>query len=132
MKYIEVVAAIIRHKEKYLCVQRGVNKYPYISHKYEFPGGKIEKGESHQQALRREIQEELLMDIEVKEHLHTVEHRYPDFTIKMYAYLCTSANDEYTLTEHIHGLWLSKNELERLDWAAADIPIVQGIMRSKG
>ena len=128
MKQIEVVAAIIQLENKFLCVQRGEGRYDYISLKYEFPGGKIEPGESLNQALEREIKEELQYDICVKEKFLTVEHQYPDFQLKMYSYLCSAVHANLTLTEHINYRWLEINQLDELDWAAADIPIVEKLM----
>ena len=124
MKNIEVVAAIIVNLEQILCVQRRRSKYTYISEKYEFPGGKVEIAETQQNALIREIQEELSLAIEVGEKYMTVEHRYPDFSITMHAYLCRCADRTLILHEHIDYKWLSASELKGLDWAAADIPIV--------
>ena len=129
MKTISVVAAIIEYQGKVLCVQRAANKHIYISEKWEFPGGKVEDGESEQQALAREIQEELLIEIRVGEKLLAVDHTYPDFRLVMHSYLCTprsSGMPEITLTEHLSLRWLeigSKDFVE-LDWAAADVPIV--------
>jgi len=128
IKKIEVVAAIIRFENKFLCVQRGKGKYDYISFKYEFPGGKIEPGESLDQALKREIKEELQYNIHVKEKFLTVEYRYPDFQLKMHSYLCSAVDTNFTLTEHINYHWLEINQLDDLDWAAADIPIVEKLM----
>ena len=128
MKQIEVVAAIIQFENKFLCVQRGEGRYDYISLKYEFPGGKIEPGESLNQALEREIKEELQYDIRVKEKFLTVEHQYPDFQLKMHSYLCSAVHTNFTLTEHINYRWLEINQLDELDWAAADIPIVEKLM----
>ncbi len=125
MKSIEVVAAIILYKSKILCVQRGENKFDYISNKYEFPGGKIEPGESHKDTIKREILEELKMQIDVQEEFLTVRHQYPDFIITMYSFICKCVNPKLTLTEHIDFKWLKTNELEKLDWAAADIPIME-------
>ncbi len=124
MKRIEVVAAIIIHNNRILCVQRGPNKYTYISKKFEFPGGKIEKGETYRTALIREIKEELKMDIETEEAFITVEHQYPDFHLTMHSYYCSCENSNLTLTEHIAYKWLQVDDLSNLDWAAADIPIV--------
>ena len=125
MKKVEVVAAIIVHNNKILCVQRGENKLPYISKKFEFPGGKIEEGETKEETIKREIKEELNMDINVKDEFITVNHQYPDFNLTMHSFICECDIPELTLTEHIDYKWLSKNEMEYLDWAAADIPIVK-------
>jgi 8-oxo-dGTP diphosphatase len=124
MKTINVVAAVIQYEEQYLCVQRGENNKEYIHKKFEFPGGKVEDGESSKHALQREIREELQMDIEVHEHLITVDHTYPDFRIIMETYRCECRNPLFELTEHLQGLWLKPSEMHTLDWAAADLPIV--------
>ena len=124
MKQVEVVAAIIQHNDKILCVQRGENKLPYISKKYEFPGGKIEPGESKEETIIREIKEELNMEISVIKEFITVNHEYPDFFLTMHSYICNCENSHLTLTEHIDYKWLSISEMDQLDWAAADIPIV--------
>ena len=128
-KSIEVVAAVIRWKGSTLCVQRGESKLHYISKKWEFPGGKVEAGESHAEALKREIQEELKLDIQVHELVKTVHHRYPDFDLTMHAFDCTvECEDEpkLVLTEHLDHRWLvaGSEAFDRLDWAAADVPIV--------
>ena len=128
MKSIEVVAAIILKANKILCVQRGENKYDYISKKYEFPGGKIEPGESKVAALKREILEELKIEINISEEFITVTHIYPDFKITMYSFLCTCESIALELSEHIDFKWLNKSELKKLDWAAADIPIVESLL----
>lgn len=125
MKRIEVVAAIIKHNDSFLCVQRGESKLDYISKKFEFPGGKIEDGETEYDSIKREIDEELHMRIEPVEKIMTVEHTYPDFHITMHGILCTCEDSNFTLTEHIDSKWLKKEELMNLDWAAADIPIVE-------
>lgn len=129
MKEVEVVAAIIISDGKILCVQRNINKYEYISKKFEFPGGKIEISETKEQAIVREIQEELKMNIEVQEEFLTVHHEYPDFKIIMHSFICSCEDALLTLTEHIDYKWLSKNELFELDWAAADIPIVEELLK---
>ena len=124
MKTIEVVAAIIIFEDKILCVQRGDNKFDYISRKYEFPGGKMEVGETKTQTIKREIFEELKMDIDVLEEFMTVTHQYPDFLLIMHSFICKCESPTLVLTEHIGYKWLNKHELENLDWAAADIPIM--------
>lgn len=130
MKHYEVVAAIIIDKNEILCMQRNKSNYSYTSYKYEFPGGKIEKGETHIEALKREIQEEMLLDVNVteKDFFLTVEHEYPDFSIKMHSYICHVANRKFVRKEHINHVWLHSKDLAKLDWAAADIPIVQKLM----
>ena len=132
MKNVIVVAAIITYKQKILCVQRGFNKYDYISEKYEFPGGKLEKGESEEEAIKREILEELKMRIKVEEYFMTVEHQYPDFYLTMKVYKCSSENEHLILSEHIDFRWLTENQIKVLDWAAADIPIVNKIIKKGG
>jgi 8-oxo-dGTP diphosphatase len=125
MKHYEVVAAIIMNNNKILCVQKDVNKHEYLSKKYEFPGGKVEAKETKEQALKREIKEELELDIEIKQEFLTVMHEYPDFKITMHSFICSSTTYKMILNEHIDYKWLFKHELESLDWAPADIPIVQ-------
>lgn len=111
MKHIEVVAAIITQDGKVLCVQRGEHAKDYISFKWEFPGGKVEVGENREEALVREIQEELAAEIHELQFLMTVEHSYPDFHMTMHAYSCTLKTGEITLQEHIDMKWLSTEEL---------------------
>jgi 8-oxo-dGTP diphosphatase len=131
MKHIEVVAAIIVYENKILCVQRGESKLSYISKKYEFPGGKMELGEGRAETIKREIQEELHMVIEVKEEFLTVKHEYPDFTLEMHSFICQCKDNNVTLTEHLDFKWLDISELNSLDWAAADIPIVDKLVMNE-
>lgn len=128
MKRIEVVAAVIQHQNKILAVQRGPAKYAYISEKWEFPGGKMEAGETEEQTIIREIREELDMQITLRSKLLTVEHSYPDFHLTMHTYLCQTAQSEPKLTEHLAFRWLTMDELEELDWAGADVPIVEALI----
>jgi len=121
---IQVVAAVISEDDAALCVQRPQNSKEYISSKWEFPGGKIEQGEDPIHALKREIFEELHIEIQNIEFLMTVEHTYPDFHLVMHAYTCEISLGEPVLTEHVDLKWLPVDELDQLDWAAADIPIV--------
>jgi 8-oxo-dGTP diphosphatase len=128
-KHYEVVAAIIVHDGRILCVQRGLSKYEYISKKYEFPGGKMEAGETKAETIKREILEELKLTIEVQDEFLTVTHQYPDFTITMHSFICKCKDPKVTLTEHVDFKWLNKLELAHLDWAAADIPIVNELLK---
>ena len=111
---------------------RGQSQYDYVSFKYEFPGGKLEANESREEALIREIKEELNYDIQIEQRFLTVEHRYPDFQLLMHSYLCTAKDTHFILTEHINYKWLTVNQLDYLDWAAADMPIVEKLMRNSG
>lgn len=122
---IEVVATVIFREGKVLCVQRPKNSKEYISLKWEFPGGKVEQGEDRIQALKREILEELQLEIQNIDFLTTVEHIYPDFHLVMHAYKCKISSGEPVLTEHADMKWLPVDELDQLDWAAADIPVVK-------
>ena len=128
MKHIEVVAAVIIQDGKVLCVQRPQNDKEYISLKWEFPGGKVEVGENREDALLREIQEELAAEIHELQYLMTVEHSYPDFHLTMHAYTCALKNGEITLREHVDMKWLSTEVLKELDWAEADVPVVESLM----
>jgi 8-oxo-dGTP diphosphatase len=130
MKKIEVVAGIIFHKEKILCVQKPKSKLNYISEKYEFPGGKIEPGEKKEDALHRELSEELNLSTEIKSFFLTVNHLYPDLELTMYCFKCEVKSKELTLNEHIDQKWLKIDELSKLDWAAADLPIVKKLQKT--
>jgi 8-oxo-dGTP diphosphatase len=124
-KLVEVVAAVIVNDHEILCVQRGPNKFNYISEKFEFPGGKIETGEDQVTALKRELIEELNVDFNNPFKLMTVEHEYPDFKLIMHAYVCEVPNRNIELKEHIDLVWRTSDNMDDLDWAAADLPIVQ-------
>lgn len=125
MKEVHVTAAVIIQDNKILCVQRNENKYDYISKKWEFPGGKVEENEQLEETVKREIQEELNLNIDVKSFLTQVNHQYPDFKLKMDTFICEITSGFLKLNEHIDFKWLSINELSDLDWAAADIPVVE-------
>lgn len=125
MKIVEVVAAVIKNdNDEILCVQRGLNSKDYLSKKWEFPGGKIEAGEQYSDTIIREIKEELSLEITPLNYLTKVEHEYPDFKLIMHCYLSKIVSGELTLTEHLDLKWLKVENLDILDWAAADIPIV--------
>jgi|TARA_B110000116_G_C16759431_1_gene547605 8-oxo-dGTP diphosphatase len=129
MKRIEVVAAIIYFEKEILCVQRPINKLSYISEKFEFPGGKIEKGESKIEALKRELIEELnFTPTKIDELFLTLVHEYPDFELTMHSFKCYSKTKDIQLIEHISSKWLTIKNLDKLDWAEADIPIVNRLI----
>jgi 8-oxo-dGTP diphosphatase len=128
MKKVEVVAGVIFWEDQVLCVQRPQNKLHYISEKFEFPGGKIEGDETKEEALHRELMEELNISPKIKSFFLTVVHEYPDFELTMHSFVCEVESKELTLHEHIDQKWLKINELSSLDWAAADIPIVDKLL----
>lgn len=123
-KHYNVVAAVIEVGGRVLCMQRGVTRYSYTSHLWEFPGGKVEPGETPEQALHRELLEEMNMDVEVHELLATVTHDYPDFTITLSAYRCTAPDKDFVMREHAASRWLPWDELPSLDWCAADARLI--------
>lgn len=131
MKKVEVVAAIIYFEDKILCVQRPKNNLSYISEKFEFPGGKIEENETKKEALQREIFEELNISMKIISFFTTVVHEYPDFELTMHSYKCEVDTKEVFLNEHISLEWLNLNELQKLDWAGADIPIVNKLLMNE-
>ena len=121
MKQIEVVAAILHHNGRYFATQRGYGEFEGW---WEFPGGKIESGETPEQALQREIQEELGVDIVVGEKLCVTEHDYPAFHLTMHCYLCTLADGQIELREHKSAVWLKPQELDTPNWLPADREVV--------
>lgn len=122
MKHYEVVAAVIEHDGKILCMQRNKGKFDYVSYKFEFPGGKVEAGEERHTALERELREEMDMDISIPEdaYLMTVEHTYPDFAITMQFIKKSDAEDSefYFMGEMLHkqsiGTTITGNKGEKL------------------
>ena len=127
MKRIEVVAAVFKNKKnEYFCARR--KDEGELALKWEFPGGKIEPGETKEQALKREIEEELSTEIEVLDYITTVEHQYKTFHLTMHAYHARIINGDLELSEHTGYKWLPKEKLDSLDWAAADIPIIKILM----
>ncbi|MBR1386933.1 MAG: (deoxy)nucleoside triphosphate pyrophosphohydrolase [Alloprevotella sp.] len=122
MKHIEVVAAIICHNKKFFATQRG---YGPMKDGWEFPGGKIENGESPENALKREIREELSTEIEVEKLFCSIEHDYPDFLLTMHCYICKVKSGNLELKEHEAARWLNKNELGKVHWLPADWKVVE-------
>ena len=122
MKQIEVVAAIIRKGDKIFATQRG---YGDFKDWWEFPGGKMESGETPEEALVREIREELSTEISVDKFLCTVEYVYPKFHLTMHCYLCSLQTEALHLNEHEAARWLAKNELDSVKWLPADVMVVE-------
>ena len=124
MKTIRVVAAVIKENEKIFATQRG---YGAFKDGWEFPGGKIEKGETPKQALIREIQEELDTEIVVGERIETVEYDYPEFHLTMDCFWCEVISGNLMLKEHEDARWLGKEELFTVEWLPADVDLVKKI-----
>ena len=121
MKKIEVVAAILHRDGAYFATQRGYGEFEGM---WEFPGGKIEPGESREIALKREIQEELGVDITIENLLCTTEYDYPSFHLTMHCYLCSIASGEIELREHKSALWLTSDRLKDVAWLPADKEVI--------
>ena len=122
MKKIEVVAGIVCRENKILATQRG---YGEFKDGWEFPGGKLEAGETRVGALKRELREELDMEVVVGDLLETVEYDYPQFHLTMHCYLCQLVKEEFVLKEHEAARWLEKNQLDEVAWLPADEGIVE-------
>ena len=127
MKVIEVVAGVIydyagNGEKKFLATQRGYGEW---KGGWEFPGGKTEPGETPQQALARELKEELAIDVCVEDFIVTVEHDYPGRHITMHCYFCKIISGELTLLEHDSARWLTKQDLRSVNWLPADVTVVE-------
>ena len=126
MKQIEVVAAIICKENMIFATQRG---YGDFKDWWEFPGGKMEAGETPEEALKREIREELSTEISVDKFLCTVEYDYPNFHLIMHCFLCSLLTKELHLNEHEAARWLAKEELDSVDWLPADFEVIEKLKR---
>lgn len=124
MKTVRVVAAVIRKDNKIFATQRG---YGEFKDGWEFPGGKIEEGETPEQALAREIREELNTEIQVGELIGTIEYDYPKFHLSMDCFWCEIMQGGLELKEHEAARWLSKEELYSVDWLPADVGVVERV-----
>ena len=123
-KLIHVAAAVIRDGDKIFTVQRGYGDY---KDKWEFPGGKLEKGETPEEALRREIREELNTEIAIHEHLMKVQYDYPQFHLTMDCFWCSVVSGELTLLEAEDARWLTKEDIWSVDWLPADDEVLKKI-----
>ena len=122
MKTIQVVAAIIKKDEKIFATQRGTGEF---QGGWEFPGGKIEPGETPQRALIREIMEELDVKIKVNELFEIVEYDYPNFHLTMHCFWCEVISGDLILKEHQDAKWLTKKELDSVEWLPADLGLIE-------
>ena len=127
MKQIEVVAAIIRKDDKIFATQRGYGDY---KDGWEFPGGKMEPGETPQEALKREIWEELETKIVVGRLVQTVEYDYPTFHLIMHCFWCHIESGSLTLKEHEAAKWLSMNNLDSVEWLPADLEVIKELKKA--
>ena len=121
MKKLEVVAAIIKENEKYFATQRGYGEFKGW---WEFPGGKIENGESKEEALKREIREELATEIEIDRFITTVQFDYPEIHLMMHCFICHITAGQPQLLEAKAAKWLDKNDLASVEWLPADRAIL--------
>ena len=125
MKRINVAAAVILDGERILAVERGYGNYMGY---WEFPGGKIEEGETGSDALHRELREELDCEVRIVEELQNVEWDYPEFHLSMQCFLCHLISG-FTLKEHLHYRWLSAKELNDVKWLPADLSVIEEIKK---
>lgn len=124
MKTIQVVAAVIRDENRVFTTQRG---YGDLKGGWEFPGGKIEKGETPQQALVREIEEELDTEIKVEEYIDTIEYDYPTFHLSMQCFWCRVVEGHLVLKEAEDAKWVSATDIDSVDWLPADILLINQV-----
>ena len=122
MKIIEVVAAVIHSDGAYFATQRGYGEFEGM---WEFPGGKIEAGESRESALKREIQEELGVNVAIDKFLCTTDSDYPEFHLTMHCYLCSIESGEIELREHKAARWLTVESLDSVEWLPADKEVIE-------
>lgn len=128
MKQIEVVAAIIRKDDKIFATQRGYGEWKDW---WEFPGGKMESGETPEEALVREIREELSAEISVDEFLCTVAYDYPNFHLIMHCYICSLLTEALHLNEHEAARWLKNEEFDSVKWLPADVKVIERLKKDK-
>ena len=127
MKYINVVAGVIYDGHKILITKRSGGEFDGM---WEFPGGKIESGETHREALERELMEELSIGASMEQYLMTLTHQYETFHLTMHLYWTKILSGTLTLNEHSDFKWISKEELDGVNWVPADVVVVEKIIES--
>ncbi len=130
-KHVHVAAALLFDNGKIFAAKRGDSPYAYVAHKYEFPGGKIEIGESGEDAVTRELKEELDLDVKVCGLYASHTFEYPDFIITLYVYECEKCSD-FVLREHESYAWIAPADLKEEEWAPADADILGNLKRVFG
>ncbi len=130
-KHVKVAAALIFNNGKIFATKRGESPFAYVAHKFEFPGGKIEEGERGEDAVKRELKEELELDVEVGGLYAKTTFEYPDFIITLSVYECVMTS-EFLLKEHEGYAWIAPAALKEEEWAPADADILQSLKRVFG
>jgi len=128
MKHLHVACAIIQREGKVLATQRGANGN--LPLKWEFPGGKIDPGETPEDCLHRELAEEMGVSVDIVRALSPGTHSYPSFTVTLYPFVCSVRSGQIVLREHAAAVWLSPEDLPALDWAEADVPVIRAYINS--
>ena len=126
MKIINVVAAIIRDGDKILATQKGYGNFKEM---WEFPGGKIEGGETSKEALKREIIEELNVTIEIEKFIKKIEYDYPQFHLSMECFVCKVRSGILELKEHQQAKWLTKDTIDTVNWLPADVELIMELKK---
>ncbi len=129
MKHIEVVAALTIREDSVLVAQRQKGEFAGM---WEFPGGKIESGETHEQALQREILEELSLPISVDQFFMTINYQYPSFHLTMHCYICTALQPKFENLEHSEVRFVQFRDLPNMNWIPADVEVVEKLLKKKG
>ncbi|MBE5740202.1 MAG: (deoxy)nucleoside triphosphate pyrophosphohydrolase [Clostridiales bacterium] len=130
-KHVKVAAALLFNNGRIFATKRGDSPYPYVAHKYEFPGGKIEEGERGEDAVKRELKEELDLDVTVGGLYASHTFEYPDFIITLFVYECEQCSD-FILKEHESYAWIAPKDLKEEEWAPADADILGSLKRVFG